>query len=70
MRQPDPIITSHLVNPELSILPPKYYTENPPEKVVFAPVGAGGYKFVSYRAGEGPGAEGLRQVSARQAAGR
>ena len=37
----------------MSILPPKYYTENPPEKVVFAPVGAGGYKFVSYRAGEG-----------------
>ena len=53
MRQPDPIITAHLVNPEVSILPPKYYTENPPEKVVFAPVGAGGYKFVSYKAGEG-----------------
>ncbi len=53
MQEPDPIITSHLVNPEVSILPPKYYTENPPEKVVFAPVGAGGYKFVSYKAGEG-----------------
>jgi peptide/nickel transport system substrate-binding protein len=53
MSQPDPIITAHLVNPEISILPPKYYTENPPEKVVFAPVGAGGYKFVSYKAGEG-----------------
>jgi peptide/nickel transport system substrate-binding protein len=53
MKEPDPIITSHLVNPEVSILPPKYYTENPPEKVVFAPVGAGGYKFVSYKAGEG-----------------
>jgi peptide/nickel transport system substrate-binding protein len=53
MAEPDPIITSHLVNPEVSILPPKYYTENPPEKVVFAPVGAGGYKFVSYKAGEG-----------------
>ena len=25
-----------LVNPELSILPPRYYTENPPEKVAFA----------------------------------
>src|SRR3954471_5794772 len=53
MAEPDPIITSHLVNPEVSILPPKYYTENAPEKVVFAPVGAGGYKFVSYKAGEG-----------------
>jgi peptide/nickel transport system substrate-binding protein len=53
MSQPDPIITAHLVNPEISILPPRYYTENPPEKVVFAPVGAGGYKFVSYKAGEG-----------------
>ena len=53
MSQPDPIITAHMVNPELSILPPKYYSENPPEKVVFAPVGAGGYRFVSYRAGEG-----------------
>ena len=42
-----------MVNPELSILPPKYYSENPPEKVAFAPVGAGGYKFVSYKAGEG-----------------
>jgi peptide/nickel transport system substrate-binding protein len=53
MSKPDPIITAHLVNPEVSILPPKYYGENPPEKVVFAPVGAGGYKFVSYKAGEG-----------------
>lgn len=53
MTQPDPIITSHMVNPELSILPPKYYSENPPEKVAFAPVGAGGYKFVSYKPGEG-----------------
>jgi len=53
MKEPDPIITSHLVNPEVSILPPKYYSENSPEKVVFAPVGAGGYKFVSYKAGEG-----------------
>jgi peptide/nickel transport system substrate-binding protein len=53
MTQPDPIITSHMVNPELSILPPRYYTENPPEKVAFAPVGAGGYKFVSYKAGQG-----------------
>ncbi len=53
MTEPDPIITSHMVNPELSILPPKYYSENPPEKVAFAPVGAGGYKFVSYKAGQG-----------------
>ena len=53
MSEPDPIITSHMVNPELSILPPKYYSENPPEKVAFAPVGAGGYQFVSYKAGEG-----------------
>ena len=53
MTEPDPIITSHMVNPELSILPPKYYSENPPEKVAFAPVGAGGYKFVSYKAGKG-----------------
>ena len=53
MEQPDPIITSHMVNPELSILPPKYYSENPPEKVAFAPVGVGGYRFVSYRAGQG-----------------
>jgi peptide/nickel transport system substrate-binding protein len=53
MSRPDPIITAHMINPELSILPPKYYGENPPEKVVFAPVGAGGYRFVSYRAGEG-----------------
>ena len=59
-----------MVNPELSILPPKYYSENPPEKVAFAPVGAGGYKFVSYKAGRGHRAEGVRQVSARQAAGR
>ncbi len=53
MTEPDPIITSHMVNPELSILPPRYYAENPPEKVAFAPVGAGGYKFVSYKAGQG-----------------
>jgi len=53
MTEPDPIITSHMVNPELSILPPKYYSENPPEKVAFAPVGAGGYQFVSYKPGEG-----------------
>lgn len=53
MTEPDPIITSHMVNPELSILPPKYYSENPPEKVAFAPVGAGGYEFVSYKPGEG-----------------
>src|SRR4029078_4014654 len=53
MKAPDPIITSHLVNPEFSILPPKYYSEHTPEEVTFAPVGAGGYKFVSYRAGEG-----------------
>ncbi len=53
MSVPDPIITSHMVNPELSILPPKYYSENPPEKVAFAPVGAGGYRFVSYKAGQG-----------------
>ncbi|MDR6290811.1 peptide/nickel transport system substrate-binding protein [Inquilinus ginsengisoli] len=53
MTEPDPIITSHMVNPELSILPPKYYSENSPEKVAFAPVGAGGYKFVSYKPGEG-----------------
>ena len=50
---PDPIITSHLVNPEFSILPPKYYSEHSTEEVTFAPVGAGGYKFVSYKAGEG-----------------
>jgi peptide/nickel transport system substrate-binding protein len=50
---PDPIITSHLVNPEFSILPPKYYSEHTTEEVTFAPVGAGGYKFVSYKAGEG-----------------
>ena len=53
MSEPDPVITAHMVNPELSLLPPKYYTENPPEKVAFAPVGAGGYKFVSYKAGQG-----------------
>ena len=53
MTEPDPIITSHMVNPELSILPPKYYTEHSPEEVAFAPVGAGGYKFVSYKPGEG-----------------
>jgi len=53
MTVPDPIITSHMVNPELSILPPKYYSENSPEKVAFAPVGVGGYKFVSYKPGEG-----------------
>ncbi|HEV7718727.1 MAG TPA: ABC transporter substrate-binding protein [Arsenicitalea sp.] len=53
MSVPDPIVTSHLVNPEFSILPPKYYSENSPEKVAFAPVGAGGYKFVSYKPGEG-----------------
>lgn len=53
MTKPDPIITSHLVNPEFSILPPKYYSEHTPEQVAFAPVGAGGYKFVSYKAGEG-----------------
>jgi peptide/nickel transport system substrate-binding protein len=34
-------------------LPPKYYSENSPEKVAFAPVGAGGSKFVSYKPGEG-----------------
>jgi peptide/nickel transport system substrate-binding protein len=53
MSVPDPVVTAHMVNPELSILPPKYYSENPPEKVAFAPVGAGGYRFVSYRAGQG-----------------
>ena len=53
MREPDPIVTSHLVNPEFSILPPKYYSENPPEKVAFAPVGLGGYRFVSYEPGVG-----------------
>jgi peptide/nickel transport system substrate-binding protein len=53
MTKPDPIITSHLVNPEFSILPPKYYSEHTPEQVAFAPVGAGGYKFVSGKAGEG-----------------
>jgi peptide/nickel transport system substrate-binding protein len=53
MKEPDPIITSHLVNPEFSILPPKYYSEHSEEELTFAPVGAGGYKFVSYKAGEG-----------------
>jgi len=53
MTAPDPIITSHMVNPELSLLPPKYYSEHTPEEVAFAPVGAGGYQFVSYRPGEG-----------------
>ncbi|WP_127751668.1 ABC transporter substrate-binding protein [Devosia sp. 1566] len=53
MTAPDPIITSHMVNPELSLLPPKYYSEHTPEQVAFAPVGAGGYQFVSYRPGEG-----------------
>ncbi len=53
MKVPDPIITSHLVNPEFSILPPKYYSDNSPEAVTFKPVGAGGYKVVSYKAGEG-----------------
>ena len=53
MKVPDPVITSHLVNPEFSILPPKYYSENPEEYLTFHPVGAGGYKFVSYKAGEG-----------------
>lgn len=53
MTEPDPIITSHMVNPELSLLPPKYYSEHTPEEVAFKPVGAGGYAFVSYKAGEG-----------------
>ena len=53
MSAPDPIITSHMVNPELSILPPKYYSEHSVEEVAFAPVGSGGYKFVSYKAGQG-----------------
>jgi len=53
MKSPDPIITSHLVNPEFSILPPKYYTDNTPEQVTYKPVGAGGYKVISYKAGEG-----------------
>ena len=53
MSEPDPIITSHLINPEFSILPPKYYSEHTPEEVTFAPVGAGGYEVVSYKAGEG-----------------
>lgn len=53
MTEPDPIITSHMVNPELSLLPPKYYSEHTPEEVAFKPVGAGGYEFVSYKPGEG-----------------
>ena len=53
MTEPDPIITSHLINPEFSILPPQYYAEHTPEEVTFAPVGAGGYEVVSYSAGEG-----------------
>lgn len=53
MKVPDPVITSHLVNPEVSILPPKYYTDNSEEVVTFKPMGAGGYKVVSYKAGEG-----------------
>ncbi len=53
MTQPDPIIASHMVNPELSILPPKYYSEHSEEEVAFHPVGAGGYEFVSYTPGEG-----------------
>ena len=51
MKVPDPVITSHLVNPEFSILPPKYYTDNTPEQVTYKPVGAGGYKVISYKAG-------------------
>ena len=51
MTEPDPIITSHMVNPELSILPPKYYSENPPEKVVFAPVGPAGTNSSPIRRG-------------------
>lgn len=53
MKTPDPVITSHLVNPEFSILPPKYYSENTEEFLTFHPMGAGGYKVVSYKAGEG-----------------
>ena len=53
MKEPDPVITSHMVNPELSIIPPKYYSEHSEEEVAFHPVGAGGYEFVSYTAGEG-----------------
>ncbi|MBI5877266.1 MAG: ABC transporter substrate-binding protein [Chloroflexi bacterium] len=53
MKVPDPVITSHLVNPEVSILPPKYYTDNTPEQVTYKPMGAGGYKVISYKAGEG-----------------
>lgn len=53
MTAPDPVITAHMVNPEVSILPPKYYSEHSEEEVAFNPVGAGGYQFVSYKAGEG-----------------
>jgi peptide/nickel transport system substrate-binding protein len=53
MKSPDPVITSHLVNPEFSILPPKYYTDHTEEQVTYAPMGAGGYKVVSYKAGQG-----------------
>jgi len=53
MREPDPVITSHLINHEWSILPPSYYADRPPEEVTFAPVGAGAYEVVSYKAGEG-----------------
>ena len=53
MKEADPVITSHMVNPELSILPPKYYSEHTEEEVAFHPVGAGGYEFVSYKPGEG-----------------
>jgi peptide/nickel transport system substrate-binding protein len=53
MSAPDPVITAHMVNPEVSILPPKYYSEHTEEEVAFDPVGAGGYQFVSYKAGEG-----------------
>ena len=53
MKVPDPIITSHMVNPEISILPPIYYGTHTEDQVAFAPVGAGGYEFVSYKPGEG-----------------
>jgi peptide/nickel transport system substrate-binding protein len=53
MKSPDPVITSHLVNPEFSILPPKYYTDHTEEQVTYSPIGAGGYKVVSYKAGQG-----------------
>ena len=61
---------SHLVNPEVSILPPKYYTENPPEKVVFAPGRSGRLQVRLLQGRRRPGPQGVRQVSARQAAGR